>query len=172
MPAKKPRMYDRYSDIRTPHGYQASKAPHAYTQYGVGYKQKASAPSQPDQVDIRAPKQERYPPRDYFLFSLVVTIFCCLPLGLLSLWYVLQARKAVQFDERPRAIQTASRAKMIAIMALGTGIGLAVLSIGIIAVRASTRCEKSSWECVELVFTDDDDPYQVSRPIGQEWQGN
>lgn len=112
--------------------------------------------NQPAGVSIRPPKQEQYPPVDITLFSILVAIFCCAPLGVLSLFFNIRARNAVMMNDPSTAISNAAWAKRLAIWGLGIGIGLTVLIVGIIAVLASTRCEKSSWSCVELVFSPDE----------------
>jgi len=43
---------------------------------------------------------EASPTRDYLVFSVLATIFCCLPLGLVGIFYAAQTRGAlVQGDE-------------------------------------------------------------------------
>ena len=70
------------------------------------------------------PAQLQYPPRSYLLFSVLVTIFCFWPTGVVALVNALRVNSLWKTQQHDRARKASRRAR---------NWGLATLSIGIVA---------------------------------------
>lgn len=78
------------------------------------------------------------PPPNHLAFAIVVTVLCCLPLGIPAIVYASQVNTKAQAGDMAGALESSRRAKMWSWWALGVGlvaVGLYVV-LGIMAAIA------------------------------------
>ena len=71
---------------------------------------------------------------NYLIPAILTTVFCCLPLGIVSIVYAAQVNGKVAAGDRAGALQSSRSARMWAWISFGTGLVLVVLPIGVYIV--------------------------------------
>jgi Interferon-induced transmembrane protein/TIR domain len=75
-------------------------------------------------------------PENYLVWSILVTLFCCLPLGAVAIYYSTQVNKHYDAGDMAKALQASKTTRTWIIVCAVTG--LAVFAIYVIAAAAST----------------------------------
>ncbi len=75
-------------------------------------------------------------PPDYLVFSILTTIFCCLPFGIIAIVYSVKTRSANKARDMHEAAHCSSQAKFW--LLLSAGIGLIFISIRLILAFVAT----------------------------------
>ena len=101
--------------------------------------------------DVPPPPQEQtqpsYAPRspqpdvpNYLVQAILTTVFCCLPLGIVSIVYAAQVNGKVAAGDRAGALQSSRNARMWAWISFGTGLvlGFGYLILVVIGVLAQS----------------------------------
>ena len=70
----------------------------------------------------RPPAAQEPPPPNYLVWSILVTIFCCLPLGIVSIVYAAQVNSKWQSGDYEDARLYSKNARLWALIALGVGL--------------------------------------------------
>jgi hypothetical protein len=81
-------------------------------------------------VDVPPPpgmSGERIP--NYLVPAILTTLFCCLPLGIVSIVYAAQVDSKVASGDRAGALEASRNAKRWAWISFGTGLGVIVLIV-------------------------------------------
>jgi Interferon-induced transmembrane protein/zinc-ribbon domain len=76
------------------------------------------------------------PPANNLAFAIVVTVLCCLPLGIPAIVYAAQVNTKAQAGDIAGAMESARRSRMWSWWSLGTGL-VAFVLYGILAVLAA-----------------------------------
>ncbi|MHB1739475.1 MAG: CD225/dispanin family protein [Actinomycetes bacterium] len=71
------------------------------------------------------------PPQNYLVWAILSTVFCCLPLGIVSIVYAAQVNSKWAAGDVAGATDASARAKRFAI--IGAAVGLVVLVLYVIA---------------------------------------
>lgn len=66
---------------------------------------------------------------NYLVPAILTTLFCCLPLGIVSIVYAAQVDSKVSAGDRAGALEASRNAKRWAWISFGTGIGIIVLIV-------------------------------------------
>lgn len=74
---------------------------------------------------------------NYLVQSILVTLFCCLPAGVVSIVFAAQVNSKVQAGDYAGAAQASKTAKTWAWVSFGIGVGVAVLYLLIFVVAAA-----------------------------------
>lgn len=86
------------------------------------------------------PPQGHYPPPanipNYLVQSILVTLFCCLPFGIVAIVFAAQVNGKLQSGDIQGAMQASSQAKMWCWISLGLWAVGAVLYVGLIILGA------------------------------------
>ena len=84
--------------------------------------QAAAAPAQPTQVP------------NYLVQAILVTIFCCLPFGIVAIVFAAQVNGKLQAGDISGAMESSRKAKMWSWLGFGIGLGFGVLYLIFILV--------------------------------------
>jgi len=84
--------------------------------------QTTAAPAQPQ----AAPGQPAQVP-NYLVQAILVTIFCCLPFGIVAIVFAAQVNGKLQAGDLNGAMESSRKAKMWSWLGFGIGLGFAVL---------------------------------------------
>ncbi len=79
-----------------------------------------------------AAQPTRVPPPNYLVQAILVTIFCCLPFGIIAIVFAAQVNSKFTLGDYAGAVEMSEKAKMWSWISLGVGLipaGLIVLSI-------------------------------------------
>lgn len=74
------------------------------------------------------------PPPDNMIFNILVTIFCCWPIGIFAIMKSLSCRDAINRGDQSQAQTLSREAKRLGFWTLGVGIAFVVLSVVLIVV--------------------------------------
>ncbi len=93
-------------------------------------------------MDEQAPMQEApvtqavgsTPPANYLVWAILTTIFCCLPLGIVSIVYAAQVNSKWQAGDLEGAVKSSKNAKLWAWLSAGIGIAIAIIYIVVVVV--------------------------------------
>jgi uncharacterized membrane protein YvbJ len=77
--------------------------------------QAAAAPAQPTQVP------------NYLVQAILVTIFCCLPFGIVAIVFAAQVNGKLQAGDISGAMESSRKAKMWSWLGFGIGLGISVI---------------------------------------------
>ena len=97
------------------------------------YKQPGASESETPMVVVMAP-QLHNPPPDHLIFNVIVTIFCCWPIGLFAILKSMAARDAINRGNGPEALSLSQSAKRLGYWTLGVGIAFMVLSVASVII--------------------------------------
>ena len=75
------------------------------------------------------PAQLQYPPRTYLVFSVLVTIFCCPPTGIVALVNAMRVNYLWKAQEHDKARKASRRARNWGLLSLAIGIVVGVLMV-------------------------------------------
>ncbi|MFI6428005.1 CD225/dispanin family protein [Promicromonospora sp. NPDC050880] len=75
------------------------------------------------------PAQLQYPPRTYLLFSVLVTIFCFFPTGLVALFSAMRVNALWKAQQHDKARKASRRARNWGLLTLAIGIVVMVLVV-------------------------------------------
>lgn len=70
----------------------------------------------------KQPAPHQAPPPNYLVWSILSTIFCCLPLGIVSIVYAAQVNSKWQMGDFEGARLSSKNARLWALIALGVGL--------------------------------------------------
>ena len=73
---------------------------------------------------------------NYLVQAILTTIFCCLPLGIVSIVYAAQVNGKVAAGDRAGALQSSRNARMWAWISLGSGLVLGVGYLILVVIGA------------------------------------
>lgn len=86
------------------------------------------------------PPQGSYPPPtnipNYLVQSILVTLFCCLPFGVVAIIFAAQVNGKIQAGDIQGAMHASGQAKMWCLISFGVSAAFAVLYIGLIMLGA------------------------------------
>jgi hypothetical protein len=95
----------------------ASAAPHTYT----------PPPSPPATASYGAPPPAGEPIKNYLVQSILVTICCCLPLGIVAIVFAAQVNSKLAAGDIAGAREASSKAKLFCWIALGVGLVVTIV---------------------------------------------
>jgi hypothetical protein len=75
---------------------------------------------------------------NHLLQSILVTLFCCVPLSIPTVVYAAQVNSKVQAGDIQGAIDSSNKAKMFAWISFGVGLVVGVIYGIMVAIRAAT----------------------------------
>jgi len=81
-----------------------------------------------------APRSSQADVPNYLVQAILTTVFCCLPLGIVSIVYAAQVNGKVAAGDRAGALESSRNARLWAWISFGAGLVLVVLPIGAIMV--------------------------------------
>jgi hypothetical protein len=81
-----------------------------------------------------APQSSQADVPNYLVQAILTTVFCCLPLGIVSIVYAAQVNGKVAAGDRAGALESSRNARLWAWISFGAGLVLVVLPIGAIIV--------------------------------------
>lgn len=84
------------------------------------------------------------PPPNHLVWAILTTIFCCLPLGVVSIIYAAQVNGKYQSGDVAGAQESSRKAKQWAIWSAVTGVVLSVLWIVLMVVGIAALPETST----------------------------
>ena len=95
-------------------------------------------PPQPETQPSYAPQSSRPDVPNYLVQAILTTIFCCLPLGIVSIVYAAQVNGKVAAGDRAGALESSRNARMWAWISFAAGLVLIVgylilVVVGVIA---------------------------------------
>jgi interferon-induced transmembrane protein/zinc ribbon protein len=87
-----------------------------------------------------APQSPQQEVPNYLVQAILTTVFCCLPLGIVSIVYAAQVSGKVAAGDRAGALQSSRNARMWAWISFGTGLvlGFGYLILVVIGVLAQS----------------------------------
>ncbi|XP_013397293.1 proline-rich transmembrane protein 1 [Lingula anatina] len=130
-------QYDKAKEVPQGQGYPQGGPP-AYGQEGAYPPQAQYYPQgQPYGQPITGQPQTVMvvhtpminPPPDHMIYAIVVTIFCCWPIGIFAIMKALACRDAINRGDITEAQAKSAEARRMSHWALGVGIGFIVLII-------------------------------------------
>jgi hypothetical protein len=74
------------------------------------------------------------PPPNYLVWSILTTIFCCLPFGIVSIIFAAQVNSKWQAGDQQGAMSSSKNAKMWAWISFFAAIAVAIIYIALIAL--------------------------------------
>jgi Interferon-induced transmembrane protein/zinc-ribbon domain len=77
-----------------------------------------------------APQSSQADVPNYLVQAILTTIFCCLPLGIVSIVYAAQVNGKLEAGDRVGALQSSRSARMWAWISFGVGLVFIVLPVG------------------------------------------
>ena len=87
-------------------------------------------PPQPETQTSYSTQSPQQDVPNYLVQAILTTIFCCLPLGIVSIVYAAQVNGKLEAGDRAGALQSSRSARMWAWISFGTGLVLIVLPVG------------------------------------------
>ena len=87
-------------------------------------------PPQPETQTSYSAQSPQQDVPNYLVQAILTTIFCCLPLGIVSIVYAAQVNGKLEAGDRAGALQSSRSAKMWAWISFGTGLVFIVLPVG------------------------------------------
>ena len=87
-------------------------------------------PPQPEMQTSSAPQATQSDVPNYLVQAILTTVFCCLPLGIVSIVYAAQVNGKVAAGDRAGALESSRNARMWALISFVTGLVLIVVPIG------------------------------------------
>ena len=94
---------------------------------------------------LRGPQQsqqQQYPVQDipnYLVQSILVTLFCCLPFGIVAIINASQVNSKLQVQDRAGALEASEKAKKWCWASFWTGLGVGALYIFAMIIGIATR---------------------------------
>ena len=81
------------------------------------------------------------PPPNYLIPAILVTIFCCLPLGVVSIVFAAQVNSKYQAGDISGAQEASKKAKLFAMISAGVGVVVIVIAVilNVLGVVMSSR---------------------------------
>jgi hypothetical protein len=73
---------------------------------------------------------------NYLVQSILVTLFCCLPFGIVSIVYAAQVNGKVQAGDIQGAVDASGKAKMWCWIGFGLGLVFSILYFGVVILGA------------------------------------
>jgi hypothetical protein len=97
-------------------------------------------PSQPGTQTSYSDQSPQLDVPNYLVQAILTTVFCCLPLGIVSIVYAAQVNGKVAAGDRAGALQSSRNARMWAWISFGTGLvlGVGYLLLVVISVLAQS----------------------------------
>jgi len=89
---------------------------------------------QPQVVYVQAPIISENEAPDHLVMAILVTICCCLPLGIVAILKASECRSARMRGDRDNALQYSREAKKFSMIGLGCGIAIIVVVLAIYGV--------------------------------------
>jgi uncharacterized membrane protein YvbJ len=89
--------------------------------------QTTAAPAQPEAAPT-APGQPAQVP-NYLVQAILITIFCCLPFGIVAIVFAAQVNGKLQAGDINGAMESSRKAKMWSWLGFGIGLGASVISL-------------------------------------------
>jgi Interferon-induced transmembrane protein/zinc-ribbon domain len=86
-------------------------------------------PPQPGPQTSYAPQSAQASVPNYLVQAILTTVFCCLPLGIVSIVYAAQVNSKLQVGDRAGALESSRNARMWAWISFGSGLVLIGLPI-------------------------------------------
>jgi uncharacterized membrane protein YvbJ len=68
---------------------------------------------------------------NYLVQAILVTIFCCLPFGIVGIVFAAQVNRKLQAGDINGAMESSRKAKMWSWLGFGIGLGIQLISLGI-----------------------------------------
>ena len=96
--------------------------------------QTTAAPAQPQ----AAPGQPAQVP-NYLVQSILVTIFCCLPFGIVAIVFAAQVNGKLQAGDLNGAMESSRKAKMWSWLGFGIGLGIGLIYIFLMVISAVSQ---------------------------------
>ena len=81
-------------------------------------------------ADLIRPQATQSDVPNYLVQAILTTVFCCLPLGIVSIVYAAQVNGKVAAGDRAGALESSRNARMWALISFVTGLVLIVVPIG------------------------------------------
>ena len=101
--------------------------PGGYVNQGASPPVFAQPVGQPQIVYVQSPVISENEAPDHLVLAILVTIFCCWPLGIVGIIKSNECRSARQRGDRDAALRLGSEAKKFSLIAIGCGIAIFVL---------------------------------------------
>jgi hypothetical protein len=101
--------------------------------YASGALQPGMAYQQPMTTVVVTPAVPN-PPPDHLIFNIIMTIFCCWPIGIFAIMKSMACRDAAYRGDGQRAEQLSKDAKRLGYWTMGVGIGFIVVTVAITIV--------------------------------------
>ena len=98
---------------------------------GGGY---GSAPPPPPGGGYGAPGGHGAPPPNYLVWSILTTLFCCLPLGIVSIVFAAQVNSKWSAGDVAGAQESSAKAKKFAIWSAIAGVVVGILYVVLIVI--------------------------------------
>jgi len=89
---------------------------------------------QPQVVYMTAPQIPEHEAPDHLVMAILVTVCCCLPLGIIAVIKSTECRSARARGDRANAIENSRQAKKFSLIGLGVGIGIIVLVLALYGI--------------------------------------
>jgi hypothetical protein len=84
------------------------------------------------------------PPDNYLVWAILSTVFCCLPLGVVSIVFAAQVNSKWQAGDRAGAADSSAKAKKFAIWSAVAGVAAAIVWVLFVFVIAAVSETSSS----------------------------
>jgi Interferon-induced transmembrane protein len=94
-------------------------------------------PPPPSAYGYTPPGLGSAPPDNYLVWAILSTLFCCLPLGIVSIVFAAQVNTKWQAGDRAGAADSSAKAKKFAIWSAIAGVAAAVLWLLLVFVIAA-----------------------------------
>ncbi len=114
-----------------------------YVAYPQGYPPQGYVATSPQATSTVYPQQgvtvvvnpslQNAPP-DHMIFNVIMTIFCCWPIGIFAILKSIECRDAINRGDPARSASLSRDAKRLGMWTLGVGIGMIVISVIVIVV--------------------------------------
>ena len=95
------------------------------------------APGQPQAAPV-APGQPTQVP-NYLVQAILVTIFCCLPFGIVAIVFAAQVNGKIQAGDLNGAMESSRKAKMWSWLGFGIGLGIGLIYILLMVIGAASK---------------------------------
>jgi hypothetical protein len=103
----------------------------------------SSMPPPPPSYGAPVPQPAGAPPPNYLVWSILTTLFCCLPLGVVSIVFAAQVNSKWAAGDVNGALESSRKAKLFAIISASIGL-VVVVVYAIIAVIAISSGDSTS----------------------------
>ncbi|MDR0976373.1 MAG: CD225/dispanin family protein [Prevotellaceae bacterium] len=97
-------------------------------------------------------KVEGRPPKSYLIFAILVTIFCCLPFGIVGIVYANKVEDRFYAGDMEGALRASSTAKMWTLIGFLCGLGAVILYVVLYAVLGVAIFSQYSGDFSELSY--------------------